>query len=80
MFDLQALKPDFVFYTDHITLKYPQKFQSSLVASYAKVCFLHYGFSLSNEYSKFWANESFIYFASYIFLKMIPNLMSTKEF
>ena len=67
-FDLQALKPDFVFYNRPYNSEIPHKsFKSSLVASYAKVCFLHYGFSLSNEYSKFWANESFIYFASYIF-------------
>jgi hypothetical protein len=67
-FDLKTLKPNFVFYNRPYNSEIPDKrLRSSVVASYSSVCFLHYGFSLSNSYSKYWANEDFIYYASHIF-------------
>ena len=67
-FNLKSLRPDFVFYNRPYNSEIPIKsLRSSVVASYSKVCFLHYGYSLSNDYSKFWANESFIYYAKHIF-------------
>ena len=66
--DLKTLKPDFVFYTRPYDKEIPFKaFRSKQVSSYARVCFLDYGYGFSNEYTKFWKNESLIYYASHIF-------------
>ena len=61
-FDISTVKPDYIFYNrpyegDLINHAY----RPSNAIRYSKTYFLHYGYSLSNDYSKYWRNDYFLY-------------------
>ena len=67
-FDISTVKPDYIFYNrpyegDLINHAY----RPSNAIRYSKTYFLHYGYSLSNDYSKYWRNDYFLYNIDVIF-------------
>lgn len=51
-FDLKALNPDFVFYQQPYNLVLPNEYQSSIVAKYARICYIDY-FSFNDNVKSF---------------------------
>lgn len=67
-YDLKTKPPYYIFFNRPYDSELPNsKYRSRNLTIYSKICFLHYGYSLSNNYSKFWKNESFIYNTDLIF-------------
>ncbi len=54
--DLRRLNPDYVFFQTPYDICRPLAYQSNKVASYAKICYVHYGMPFMNGYI---AEESF---------------------
>ncbi len=48
-YDLQALKPDYVFYQQPYDAYLPECYRSRVVSRYAKLCITPYGFALTEE-------------------------------
>lgn len=73
-FNLKDLRPTYVFYNRPYDQELVNKnYRSNIVSSYSKICFLHYGYSLSNDYSNYWRNGSFIYNTSIIFAENLSK-------
>ncbi|MBR1817078.1 MAG: CDP-glycerol glycerophosphotransferase family protein [Lachnospiraceae bacterium] len=55
-FDLRRLRPDYIFFQTPYDICRPNAYKSNRVASYAKICYVHYGMPFMNGYI---AEESF---------------------
>ena len=79
-FNLKSLSPSYVFYNRPYDQELVNKnYRSKNVSSYSKICFLHYGYSLSNDYSNYWRNGSFIYNSSLIFAENLSKYYEYKN-
>ena len=69
-YDLKKLAPDYVFYCRPYNPDYYEKYRSSVVRKYAKVCFITYAYNLENkrDYNfNFVNNYDFLQNCAYIF-------------
>lgn len=79
-FNIKDLRPNYVFYNRPYDQELVNKnYRSKIVSSYSKICFLHYGYSLSNDYSNYWRNGSFIYNTSIIFAENSSKYIEYKN-
>ena len=51
-FDIQTLKPHYIFYTEPYNNYLPDKYKSFITASYAKICIVTYGMTIAREFLK----------------------------
>lgn len=69
-FDIKTLSPDYVFYCRPYNPDYYENYRASIVRTYAKVCYIPYGFCLehkSNHNFNFVNNYDFLQNCSYVF-------------
>lgn len=66
-FDLEKIKPDYVFYPRPYDHYLPQQYQSHIVTKYAKVCYIPYGFLLTETCVPICLNKEFFKNCYYYF-------------
>ncbi len=55
--DLKSLKFDFVFYQDPYNAHYPKNIKSNQVVKYSKICYVPYGYTISENFADLIANN-----------------------
>lgn len=72
--DLKKYDFDYIFYQDPYNSHYPRKLCSDEVVKYSKICYIPYGYTVSNNFSRLYAeNMSFFRNVTYFFADTEQN-------